>query len=106
MKYLLTKFLVFLRRYPLEFQLIIVRTIIGFIVGLLLTLISMTGIIVMLAEYIGIHSWVINAVILGLTYIPTIKLSKSLGASKKFDVYLRGASTYFSAAIIAHALTA
>ncbi len=97
-----------LTRYPIEIRLIIARGLYGAITGLLLSLLAVTGYLKALTllffpqDLASYFTWIY----LALLYIPSIYIAKQLGATRKFDLYLRGASTYLALAVLTHIIIA
>ncbi len=89
----------------IEMKLIFLRTLYGAVVGAVLSLLSLLGVVYESLRFVGIPSWLIpymGWIYLAILYVPTIPIAKRLGARRKFDKYLRGASTYVAASILVH----
>jgi len=97
-----------LARYPIEIRIIVARGLYGAVIGLLLSILAVTSYLNAmtllffpqnLASY---FTWIY----LALLYIPSIFIAKQLGATRRFDLYLRGISSYFALAVLTHIIIA
>lgn len=82
--------------FPLRLKILLIRGLYGLVTSAIVTILSLhayyesvlTGLLGSIAPY---FTWTLII----LLYIPTIAIVKALGASKKFELYLRGFSVYF-----------
>ncbi len=85
---------------PTELKVVVMRTIYGIVIGLVITVASLVGVISFISRILGLVEWVFSSIAIALLYIPTIVIARRLGATRRYDVYIRGVSTYFASIVL------